>query len=539
MKLSFIQLLFIAISFQVSWSAPLKAQLLEKRITVNLTDQKLEKVLKTIAAKADIRLVYNNQVWKNASTINAVFTNAKVGEVLDKVLQASDVTYEVINDQFIVLKPRIQPLQSVVAPLPVHTDQLAKLSNVGYVVSGIVTDEHGDPLPGVTVRVKDGIQSGTSNLKGRYVIGLTHPNSTIEFSFIGYRNKSVVVNAESVVNIQMQLDPAKLDEVVIIGYGTTTRRTSTGATAGISAKEIEEQPVTNALLALEGKVPGVFVTQSNGLPGAGVTVQVRGVNSLAKSNRPLYIIDGVPFLSEPINTASSTTSVLPSAEGATSPMNSINPADIENIEVLKDADATAIYGSRGANGVVLITTKKGKDGKTRFGATVSTGISKVGHYVDMMDVDQYLALRKQAFANDKITPTTGTAPDLLLWDQNTNTNWQKKLLGNTAHTTDATANVSGGDALTNFYLSGTYHKEGNVFMGDQGYERGGANFSLNHSSSDRRFNLALSAIYSADKNNISTIDQATYAYNLPPNFPLYNADGSLYWTASTRTHWAI
>jgi len=330
-------------------------------------------------------------------------------------------------------------------------------------------------------------------------------------------------------------DPARLDEVHIIGYGTTTKRTSTGSQGGITAKEIEIQPTTNVLQALEGRIPGVFVTQTNGLPGAGINVQIRGVNSLTKSNRPLYIIDGVPYLSDPINTLSSTTSVLPSAEGSTSPMNTINPNDIESLEVLKDADATAIYGSRGANGVVLITTKKGKAGKTKFSVNASTGVSKVANFVPMLEIDQYLALRRKAYTNGttaSTTPTSAEAPDLTTWDQKANTNWQKTLLGNSARTNDLSANISGGDALTNFYLSGTFHKEGNVYPGAQSYQRGGAKFSLNHASADQRFVLTLSATYSTDKNNISTTDLATYAYNLPPNYPIYNADGSYYWTSA-------
>ncbi len=532
MKLSLIQFLLLAISFQITWSAPVKAQLLEKRITVELNNQKLENALKVIASKANIRLVYNNHIWKNSGSVSISFNNAQIKEVLDKVLQSTDLTYEVINDQFIVLKPRpVRSAQTI--PVQAGADTTAK-AKVGFLITGIVIDENNEPLPGVTVRIKNGFQVVSTDVKGRFTIGALGASPIVELSFIGYQTIKLTVTGAANLNVKMIPDPAKLDEVMIIGYGTTTRRTSTGSQAGIDSKEIEKQPVTNVLQALQGRLPGVFVTQTNGLPGAGINVQVRGVNSIGKSNRPLYVIDGVPYLSEPINTATGTGNVLPSAEGNTSPMNSINPADIESIEVLKDADATAIYGSRGANGVVLITTKKGKAGKTKFSVNASTGASKVANFVPLMSTSQYLALRAKAFANNTTTPATpsvSTAPDLLSWDQNQDTDFQRMLLGNTAHTNDVSANVSGGDNLTNFYLSGTYHKEGNVYPGGQNYQRGAVNLSLNHSSYDKKFEMALSAIYSTDKNNISTTDLASYAYSLPDNYPLYKADGSLYWVS--------
>lgn len=538
MKLSLIHILLIALTFQVSFSSPLKAQeVLERRISIVLNNQNLETALKKITAKADVRLVYNDAIWKKTPNISLALSNTSLRDALDKVLSSSPLYYEVINEQFIVVKQKSAGSQLSVKP-PMQSLPAETIKAEGFVIEGTVTDENNDPLPGVTVKVKNGNQAVITNEKGRYAIGVGMANAILEFSFIGYKTIETKVSGTATINLKMQPDPGKLDEVIIIGYGTTTRRTSTGSQAGISAKEIQKQPVTNVLQTLQGQLPGVFVTQTNGLPGAGINVQVRGVNSLNPTgnlakNAPLYVIDGVPFLSSPLNTQTPG-GTLPSAEGNTSPLNSINPSDVESIEILKDADATAIYGSRGANGVVLITTKKGKGGKTTVGVNFSTGASKVTHFVDMLSTARYLAIRRQAFINDNLTPTAATAPDLLVWDQNRNTNFQKVLLGNTAKTYDANVNISGGERNTNFYLSGTFHKENNVFPGAQGYYRGSANFSLNHSSYDQRFNLTFSTIYSADKNNISTTDLATYAYNLPPNYSLYNADGSLFWTSAVN-----
>ncbi|WP_158223377.1 TonB-dependent receptor [Mucilaginibacter sp. MD40] len=534
MRLSLIQIILVALTFQVSFSSPLRAQeILERRITIELKNQKLEAALKKIAAKAEVRLVYNSQIWGKTGIISIAFNHSRLKDALDKILSSSELSYEVINDQFIVLKQKPSGKKQTAEINAVPDANPAAPQPSGFVVSGIVTDENNEPLPGVSVKIQDGMQATQTNEKGRYAIGVSAPNSVIEFTFIGYKKYEMKVSSMATLNVKMQPDPGKLDEVVVIGYGTTTRRTSTGSQAGISAKDIQKQPVTNVLQTLQGQLPGVFVTQSNGLPGAGIDIKIRGANSLAKSNLPLFIIDGVPYLSGPIN-ATTSGAVLPSAEGNTSPMNSINPSDIESIEVLKDADATAIYGSRAANGVVLITTKKGKEGKTAVGINFQTGFSKVAHFVDMLNTEQFLNIRRQAFKNDNLTPTVGTAPDLLVWDQNTSNNFQKILMGRTAKSYDGNLNISGGDRNTNFYLSGTYHNEGNVYPGSQGYHRGSAKFSLNHTSNDQRFNLSFSTIYAADKNNISTTDLATYAYNLPPNYPLYKPDGTLYWSSAVN-----
>lgn len=486
-----------------------------QKITINERNADLQSIFKSIRAQSGYDFVFDLKLIENAKPVNVNLSEVTLTQALNYCLASQDFTYT-IEDKTVIIKEKTF---------------LNKVK--GYFLNiearGTVLDENGQPMPGVAIKLKGTNKATVTGLSGRFYFNIEERNAILVFSYVGYKTKEVSAGTE--MSVSMTLDPAKLDEVMVIGYGTTTRRLSTGSQTGISAKDIEKQPVTNVLSTLQGQLPGVSVVQSNGLPGAGITVQIRGANSLAKSNLPLFVIDGVPYLSTPINAVTSG-ATLPSAEGNTSPMNSINPADIESIDVLKDADATAIYGSRGANGVVLITTKRGKAGKTTFGANVSTGASKVTNFVEMLSTERYLQVRKQAFANDNITLTAANAPDLVLWDQNLNTDFQKELLGKTARTYDANVSLSGGDVRTNFYLSGTFHKENNVFPGKQGYHRGAANFSLNHISLDQRFSLAFSTIYSGDKNNISSTDMASWAYNLPPNYRLYNPDGSLNWSTA-------
>jgi TonB-linked SusC/RagA family outer membrane protein len=251
-------------------------------------------------------------------------------------------------------------------------------------------------------------------------------------------------------------------------------------------------------------------------------------------NDPLFVIDGVFF--EPGNQPSNQ---LRSAandnfgKGGLSPLNSINPADIESIEVLKDADATAIYGSRGANGVILITTKKGKPGATKITANIYSGVSVPTHTMDMLNTQQYVAMRKEGFKNDSITPGVNTfdpgyAPDIMVWDTTTYTDFKKLLIGNTAHTTDAQLSLSGGTQLTQFLIGGGFHKETNVFSKNLYDTRVSAHFSINHNSENRKLNVVFSAGYSNDKNQLVSTDLTQYI-NIIPNLQLYNPDGSLSW----------
>ncbi|HEY6902468.1 MAG TPA: SusC/RagA family TonB-linked outer membrane protein, partial [Puia sp.] len=220
------------------------------------------------------------------------------------------------------------------------------------------------------------------------------------------------------------------------------------------------------------------------------------------------------------------------AQGSISPFSVINPADIERIDVLKDADATAIYGTRAATGVILITTKKGKAGKTKLDINVYQGEGKVAHYIDVLSLPQYLAMRHTAFANDGITPGPGNAPDFFTYDSTKSTNWQKKYIGGTAHLTDAEAAVSGGDMRTRFLLAGGFHRETTIFPGSQQDVRGTLRFNSEHNSLDRKFNVIVSAMYTYDQSNLVTTDLASSVYYLPPDYTLYTPGGALFWDAN-------
>jgi TonB-linked SusC/RagA family outer membrane protein len=396
-------------------------------------------------------------------------------------------------------------------------------------VTGEISDTDG-PLPGVSITVKGTGRSAVSDGDGRYTI-MAAPGDTLVFSMIGYTIVEQVVTS-SVLDVLMSQDSTQLEEVMInAGYYSVKDRDRTGSIARITAKDIAGQPVTNILATMQGRMAGVSVTQNTGVPGGGFSIEIRGRNSIrAAGNNPLFVVDGVPYGSDAIGSGSTSTAF----PGTNNPLNSINPADIESIEVLKDADATAIYGSRGANGVVLITTKRGKAGKTTFSVNYSHGLGRVTRFMDLLSTPEYLKMREEAFANDGIEygPTdydvNGT------WDRNRYTNWQKKLLGGTSEITNAQASVSGGSENTQFHFAGTYYGEGTVFIGDFGYNKYSGRFQANHQSTDKRFRMNVTAGYTAQDNDQPASDPTLVAAMLAPNAPaLYDSEGNINWEGST------
>jgi TonB-dependent starch-binding outer membrane protein SusC len=398
-------------------------------------------------------------------------------------------------------------------------------------ITGAVSGLQG-PLPDITVRLKGVTVYTVTDRNGAFTIPAAI-GDTLVFEGIGYQTQEVRISHAELGDIQLSESPTALEEVTInAGYYSVKQKETTGSIARISARDIEKQPVTNMLSAMQGRMAGVSIVQTTGIPGGGFDIRIRGQNSLrSDGNAPLYVIDGVPYSSESIGYNLSATQM----PQLTSPLNNINPGDILSIEVLKDADATAIYGSRGANGVILVTTKKARSGDTKFTAAIATGISEVGHFMKLLNTPQYLALRAEAFTNDNIAAYPASAYDINgTWDPNRYTDWQKELIGGTANFTTMQASISGGSPLTRFQVLGNLSKETTVFPGDFAYRKGNVRLNTQHDSQDGKFSASFSAGYTVQGNNQPATDLTSLSRSTAPNAPaLYDAQGNLNWENNT------
>jgi len=254
-------------------------------------------------------------------------------------------------------------------------------------ISGMVTDNSGEPLPGVTVLIKGTINGTTTNIDGHYSISNISDSTTLQFSFVGMSTQEVLVGNQTIINIIMIADAIGLNEVVVIGYGSQSRKDVTGAITTLTANDIESMEVTGIDKSIQGKAAGVFVTNNTGEPGGGVTIRIRGATSISSGNDPLYVIDGIPLA----NTQTSNRNI---GENRVNGMSQINPYDIESIEILKDAAATSIFGARGANGVILIKTKRGKIGKGELTVDFNMGMSQLAKRYDLLGASDYATFSK-------------------------------------------------------------------------------------------------------------------------------------------------
>jgi TonB-linked SusC/RagA family outer membrane protein len=515
MKLT--SILILSACLQVS------ARGLSQTVTFSGKDIPLEKVFSIIKEQTGYVIFYDYTVLDGSKPVTLSVKNKSVDHFLTQVLKGQLLDYKIIRKTIFISKA---------VPVAALLNQRSGVMAVdffaaGNPITGRITNENGEALVGATMKVKGSKTVVATDANGRFTIQASI-GDVLEISFVGFSSKEIRINTAEMGKISLASSDSRLDEVQIIAYGVSTKRFVTGSATTIKSEDIEKQPVTNVLTALQGRMPGVFVTSANGIPGSAVTMQIRGYNSISALSNPLYIVDGIPIPATSISNVSNT------ASGSVSPFNSINPMDIESITVLKDAEATAIYGSRGANGVVLVTTKKGKAGKTRLDLNAYLGSSASTRVPEFMNTQQYLTIRKKAFVADNITPTISNAQDLLVWDQNAYTNFPKVILGNTSPLTNMQATVSGGDGNTHFLLGGGYHHEGSILFGDNYDNRVDGHLNIDHSAVNKRLNINTSITYSND--NIKTLAADPYlSIFAPPNFPHYDSTGSLYWIPGNTT----
>jgi len=302
-------------------------------------------------------------------------------------------------------------------------------------IKGKVSDDTGAPLPGATVKVKGTITGAVTDVNGNYTINIPNRNAVLVFSFISFQTQEQPVGNNTQINVTLHESSTTLTDVVIVGYGEMKKKMLSTAISSVSSKQIEDRLVATPAEALVGQVSGVQISQALGDPGAAPVITIRGLGSIGAGNSPLFVVDGYP-----LNNADD--------------FNQINPADIESVQVLKDAAAAAIYGSRGGNGIIIVTTKRGKSGTTKFNLTANTGFANVSKTVAVLDKDQYIDYVKDAFANSaKTLPAIYNDPTSL-----SNTNWQDEIFRR-GWTSSYALSASGGTDKVTFNVTGAYYRQ--------------------------------------------------------------------------------
>ncbi len=359
-------------------------------------------------------------------------------------------------------------------------------------VSGKVTSsEDGSPIPGVNILVKGTATGTTTNIDGTYTLAVPNNNPTLVFTFVGFKSIEQDAGSRTTIDVALEPDSRQLSEVVVVGYGTQIKHEMTGNVASIKGADIQNQPVPTFEQSLQGRAAGVYIEAGNGKLGQGIKVRVRGSSSVSAGNQPLYVIDGVPITSQSQS----------NGDGDTNPLTDLSPSDIQSIEILKDASASAIYGSRAANGVVLVTTKRGRSGKTNFNFGYFTGVSNPTHHRKWLNTAQYVELFNEARKNSNHLGIDDTGAQSLAnrftryaagsqtaWSDPTaadytSTTWEDQVF-RTGSVNQMDLSASGGGEKTSFYASGTYSNQEGILINNK-LQRISTRLNIDHKATDK------------------------------------------------------
>lgn len=407
---------------------------LDKKISLQTNDQDITMVLKQIEKKAKVRFAYSPENLGNEK-YDFNYEGQTLSEILKEVFKKNNISYKVKGNSIILYKNDLKK------DIP---------------IKGKVIDALGNPLNGVSVTVKNGSGGTSTDINGDFSLTVPDGNVVLVFSYVGYSTHEVALKGKNVINVILSPSTAAMDEVVVVGYGTQKKSVVTGAISSVKASDLENQQIGRLEQALQGRASGLTIASSSGAPGSAATVRVRGTTSLnAGANEPLYVVDGIVVTSGGIDF--------------------LNPADIESIEVLKDAASAAIYGARSAAGVILVTTKKGKQGGLKVTYNGYYGVQAPAKKLDLLDATQYATFRNEQSLNDG-GAAVFTNPESF----GKGTNWQDLIFNNSAKVQNHEVSLSGGGDKYTFYSSfGFYGQDGIVAPEISNFKR--YNFRLNSS----------------------------------------------------------
>ncbi len=474
MRMSFYQLVLLAIVSGVSYAHETKGQaVLEKRVSLDVQGVRFKKVLSLLEEQTDARFIYSPNSIDTQQKVKFKAVNEKLDFVLKELLAPYSIEFIVSDDRMISLR-RVLPAQE-----SVNVPTESAVETPERKITGRVTDEKGDALPGVNILVK-GTQQGTvTDVEGRFTINIPDDQAVLVFSFVGYVSQEIIAGNRSSIDILLSEDEKNLEELVVVGYGVQRKRDLTGAISSVKAEELTLTSTPDVGRALKGKLAGLMVRENSAQPGGGIDILVRGAGSVNASNAPLIVVDGFPIsdLQQPSSGGRYNA-------GTHSVLNSFNPNDIASVEVLKDASATAIYGARAANGVILITTKKGAQGKATLDYSASYSHQKHADTYDLLTAREQLivgnesALDTWMFNNNvapygprtmteaEANPVGGIAYRPLYTQEQINqagegTDWLGLITRN-GRVNQHNLSLSGGTERTQYFVSGNYYDHNGI-----------------------------------------------------------------------------
>lgn len=499
MKLTTILLLVSVFSIQANTYSQ------KAKITCNLENVKITSVFERIEKDTKYKFLYNHEEIDVDRIVSLKADKEPLKNILERLFDGINISFLVKKKQIILKKKEN------------HSDDVSNssllLKNKTTVVdqsqiNGTITDSDGQPLPGANVLVKGTTMGVVADFDGKYQLDVPANGETLVFSYLGFKTIEVSINGQSTINVTLETDSEALEEVVVVGYGSVKRKDLTGSVSQVKLEEITAFPAADVVQSLQGRASGIIVAANNGEPGGGFKVRIRGATSVNASSDPLYVVDGFP--------------------GAVLPV----PEDISSIEVLKDASSTAIYGSRGSNGVIIVTTKKGKSGKPKISFNASTSIQKETSRLDLLNAAQYVAL------NNEVTPgsTVLTGVD---------TDWQDEIFKQ-GIAQNYQLSFSGGTDNVNYYVSGVYFDQAGIVIGSN-FKRYSVLSNINiKASQSLDFGINLMARRS-DKDGVNSQEHSagaiapgviSSALIAEPTLPIFDEDGnySISNSADPRDH---
>jgi len=514
-----------------------------QNITINKINSPLSVVIDDISKQSGYDIVFDASLINRLKPVTVNIKEATIQTALDVCLKNEPLTYT-IDAKLVVIKFKSQ------SPASTPTQVVAK----DFPITGRVYDEQNKPLPGVTVKIQDSQVAVATNEDGTYRIVVPDGKAVLIFSFIGYEPQTVTVGNKTEINVTLKSQNSSLSEVVVVGYGTQLKKDVTTAISSLRADDINNFPSTGLDKAMTGKLAGVQVLQPDGAPGAGISIAIRGKSTITAGSSPLYVVDGVPLSDNDENGPGI----------AINSLNSLNVEDIESVDVLKDASAAAIYGSRGSNGVVIITTKRGKVGKPVISYNAYWGEQRTTKEIQMMNAYQYASLLNDAHNNNYLdllkqrgvtgsisdnnatrlqnlgvaagntAQTWETIPDIAPYLAGTpgltNTNWQNAIF-RTAPTESQTLSISGGADRIKYYVSGNYLDQDGIVI-NSGYKRYDTRVNLDGGFGKLKIGTSIDYSYQVyqfqptEGRASSNEDVVAGALAYSPFFPIYNPNGT-------------